>query len=187
MKRWNSITFFHFSVFLPPQRFHATLQLSMWFNHMHTHTPLKFCCFSVAKPCLTLCNSMDCSISGFPALTVSQSLLRFVSIELVMLSFSSSVTGFSSCPQSFSASGSFPTSQFFASGGQSIRASASASVLPMSIQGWFPLVLTGLISLQFKVLSRVFSTPRFKSINSSALSLLYGPTLTPIHDYWKKP
>ena len=69
---------------------------------------------------------------------------------------SSSVTPFSSCPQSFPTSGSFPTSQLFASGGQSIGASASASVLPMNIQDWFPLELTGLISLQSKGLSRVF-------------------------------
>ena len=68
---------------------------------------------------------------------------------------SSSVTPFSSCPQSFPASGSFPMSQFFTSGGQSIGVSASASVLPMSIQDWFPLGLTGLISLQSKWLSAV--------------------------------
>ena len=71
---------------------------------------------------------------------------------------SSSVIPFSSCLQSFPVSGSFPMSQFFASGGQSIRASASASVLPMNIQGQFPLGLTGLISLQSKGLSRVFSS-----------------------------
>ena len=71
---------------------------------------------------------------------------------------SSSVAPFSSCPQSFPASGSFPLSQSFASGGQSIRASASVSVLPMNIQGWFPLGLTGLISLLSKGLSRVFSS-----------------------------
>ena len=69
---------------------------------------------------------------------------------------SSSVIPFSSCPQSFPASGSFPTSQIFASGGQSIGASASA-VLTMNIHDWFPLELTGLISLQSKGLSRVFS------------------------------
>ena len=63
----------------------------------------------------------------------------------------------SSCLQSFPASGSFPISQFFASGNQSIGVSASASVLPMNIPDWFPLGLTGLISLQFKGLSRVFS------------------------------
>ena len=70
---------------------------------------------------------------------------------------SSSFVLFSSCFQSFPASGSFPMSQFFASGGQSIGVSASASVLPMNIQDWFPLGLTGLISLQSKGLSRVFS------------------------------
>ena len=64
---------------------------------------------------------------------------------------------FSSCPQSFLASGSFQMSQLFTSGGQSIGASASASVFPMTIQGWFSLGLTGLISLQSKGLSTVFS------------------------------
>ena len=70
---------------------------------------------------------------------------------------SSSVDPFFSCLQSFPASGSFLTSCLFASGGQSIGASTSASVLPMNIQDWFPLGLTGLISLQPKELSRVFS------------------------------
>ena len=71
---------------------------------------------------------------------------------------SSSVIPFFSCPQSFPASGSFLMSQLFASGSQSFRASASASVLPMNIQDWVPLGWTGLISLQSKGLSRVFST-----------------------------
>ena len=70
---------------------------------------------------------------------------------------SSSVVPFSSCLQSFPASGSFPMSQFFTSGGQSIAVSASAPVLPMNIQDWFPLWLTSWISLQSKGLSRVFS------------------------------
>ena len=70
---------------------------------------------------------------------------------------SSSVVPFSSCPLSFPASWSFPVSQFFASGGQSIAVSASASILPMNIQDWFPLGWTGWISLQSKGLSRVFS------------------------------
>ena len=82
---------------------------------------------------------------------------------------SSSVIPFSSCLQSFPASGSFPVSQFFASGGQSIGVSASASVLPMNIQDWFPLDWTGWISLQSKRLWRVFPTPQFKSINSLVL------------------
>ena len=73
------------------------------------------------------------------------------------LTISSSVISFSSCLQSFPASGSFPMSQLFASGGQGLGTSASASVLPMNIQGWFPLGLTGWISLQSKVLWRVFS------------------------------
>ena len=71
---------------------------------------------------------------------------------------SSSVVPFSSCPQSFPASGYFLMSPLFTSGGQSTRASASASVLPMNIQGWFPLELTGLISLLSKGLLRVFSS-----------------------------
>ena len=70
---------------------------------------------------------------------------------------SSSVAAFSSWAQSFPTSESFPVSQFFASGGQSIGTSALASVLSMNIQDWFPLGLTGLISLQSKELSRVFS------------------------------
>ena len=73
-----------------------------------------------------------------------------MSIKLVIPSISSSVIPFSSCLQSCPASGSLPMSQFFASGGQSIRASALASVLPMNIQDWFPLGLTGWISLQSK-------------------------------------
>ena len=98
---------------------------------------------------------------------------------------SSSVVPFSSHFQSCPASGSFQMSQFFASGGQSTRASASASVFPMKIQDWFPLGWTGWISLQSKELSRVFSNATVQSISSSALSFLYGPTLTSIHDYWK--
>ena len=96
---------------------------------------------------------------------------------------SSSVVPFSSCLQSFPASGSFPMSQFFTSGGQSIRVSASASVLPMNIQDWFPLGWTGCISLQSKGLSRVFSNTTVQNINSSALSFLYSPTLTFTHNY----
>ena len=119
------------------------------------------------------------------SITKSQSLPKLMSIELVMPSnISSSVIPFSSCLQSFPASGSFQMSQLFASGGQSIGVSASISVLPMDIQDWFPLGWTGWISLQSKELSRVFFNTTFKSINSSALSSLYSPTLTSIHDYW---
>ena len=86
---------------------------------------------------------------------------------------SSSVIPFFSCLQSFPASGSIPVSQFFASGGQSIRVSASTPVLPMNIQDWFPLGWTGWISLQSKGLSRVFSntTGQKYPFFSSQLSL----------------
>ena len=73
-------------------------------------------------------------------------------------------------------------SQFFASGGQSIGASASASVLPMNILDWFPLGLTGLTLLErSKGFQESSPTPQFKNINSLVLSFLYGPTLTSIH------
>ena len=98
---------------------------------------------------------------------------------------SSSATPLSSHLQSFPASGSFPMSQFFASGGQSIGASDSASVLPLNIQDRFPLGLTDLISLQSKGLSRVFFNTTVQKHHSSVLSFLYGPTFTSIHDYWK--
>ena len=98
---------------------------------------------------------------------------------------SSFVVPFSSCLQSFPAPESFPMSQFFTSGAPSIGVSASASVLPMSIQDWFSLGLTSLISLKSRALSRVFFKPQFKSINSSSLSFLYSPALISIYDYWK--
>ena len=98
---------------------------------------------------------------------------------------SSSVFPFSSCLQCFPASGSFPMSQFFASGGQSIGVSASASVLPMNSQDWFPLGWSGWISLQFKGLSRLFTTTIIQEHQFFVLSFLYSPTLTSIHDYWK--
>ena len=98
---------------------------------------------------------------------------------------SSSVIPFSSHLQSFPASGSFPVSQLFASGGQSIRVSPSTSVLSMNTQDWSPLGWTGWISLQSKGLSRVFSNTTVQKHHSSAFSLLYCPTLTSIHDYWK--
>ena len=85
---------------------------------------------------------------------------------------SSSAAPFSSCPQSFPVSGSFPMSWLSASGGPSTGALVSASVLPMNIQGWFPLGLTGLISWQSKGLSRdFFLAPQFKSLNSLVLRI----------------
>ena len=87
--------------------------------------------------------------------------------------------------QSFPASGSFPMSQFFSSGGQSIRDLDSSSVLPMNIQDWFHWGLTCLISLQSKDSQELSLTPQLKSLNSSLLSFLYSSTLTSILDYWK--
>ena len=89
-------------------------------------------------------------------------------------SISSSVVPFSSCLQSLPASGSFQMSQFFTASGQSIGVSASASVLPMNIQDWFPLGWTGWISLLCKEIR-----------SEQALRFLYSPTLISIHDYWK--
>ena len=98
---------------------------------------------------------------------------------------SSSVVPFSFRLQSFLASGSFQISQFFPSGGQSIRVSASASVLPMNIQDWFPLGWTGWIPCSPADSQESSPTPQFKSINSSVLRFLYSPDLTSIHDDWK--
>ena len=98
---------------------------------------------------------------------------------------SSSVILFSTCPQSFPASGCFQMSQLFTWGGQSIGVSASTSVLPMNTQDWSPLGCTGWISLQSKRLSESSPTPQFKSNNYSVLSFLYSPTLNNIHDHWR--
>ena len=98
---------------------------------------------------------------------------------------SSSVFPFSSCLQTFPASRSFPMSQFFTSGGQSIGVSASASVLPMNIQDWFPLGVTGWSLCSPRDSQKSSPTTHFKSINSSIHSFLYSPTLTSTHDYRK--
>ena len=120
---------------------------------------------------------------GSLSITNSWSLLKLMSIELVM-PFNHLIPFFS-CLQSFPASGSFQMSQFFTSGGQNIGASASASVLPINIRDWF--LLEGLVGSPCSPRNPQESspTPQFKSINSSALSLLYSPTLTSIHDFWK--
>ena len=96
----------------------------------------------------------------------------------------SSVISFPSCLHSFPALGSFSGSLLFPSGGQNIGASASASVFPVNIQGWFPLGLTDFISLLSRTQESSLA-PQFKEIDSLAPSLLYGPTLTFLHDFWK--
>ena len=100
------------------------------------------------------------------------------------LAISSSVIPFSSCPQPLPAPRSFPVSQLFAWGGQSIGVSASASVLPMNTQDWSPLGLVG-SPCSPRDSQESSPTPQFKSINFSVLSFLYSPTLTSIHDHWK--
>ena len=112
------------------------------------------CCCSVVHSRLTLCDPMDCNMPGSPEACSSSCPL---SQSVMASNISSSVALLSSCLQSFPASGSFLMSQLFPSGGQSIGTSASASVLPVNIQDSFPFRLTGLISLQSKGLSRVFS------------------------------
>ena len=112
---------------------------------------------SITVFCLTLCSPIDCSMPGFP---VPYYLLEFAQIHIRWVDdpiqpFHPLVTLFSSCLQSFSASGSFPVSQLFSSDGQNIWASL---VLPMNTRGFVPLGLTGLISLLSKGLSRVFSS-----------------------------
>ena len=128
----------------------------------------------------TLCNPRDCSTPGFPVLhhllELAQTHVHWVSDAIQQYHSLSSPFPL----QSFPASGSFPMNQLFALGGQSIG--ASASVLPMDIQGWFSLGLTALISLLSKALSRVFSSTRFEGINSSVLSLFYCPALTSVHE-----
>ena len=125
---------------------------------------LHLCCCSVAKLCPPLCDSTDW-LQGLQHIRLlCPSLSPWVCSNSCPLSqwcypiISSSVAPFSFCLQSFPAAGSSPMNQLFISVGQSIEASASASVLPMNIQGWFPLGLTSLISLQSQGLSRVFSS-----------------------------
>ena len=127
-----------------------------WWNCMLNNGLLLFSCSVVSN----FLHPMDCSPPGFPVL---HHLLEFVHIHIHWVSdaiqpFSFSVVPFSSCLQSFPASGSILMSQLFTSSGQSIGASASVSAFPMNIQGWLLLGLAGLISLLFKGLSRVFSS-----------------------------
>ena len=110
---------------------------------------------SVTQPCQTLCDPMNCSTPGLPV--HHQLPDSCPSSQWCHPAISSSVVPFSSCLQFLPASGSFPMSQLFASGGQSIGVSAFTSFLPKNTQDWSPLEWTGWISLQPKGLSRVFS------------------------------
>ena len=145
-----------------------------------------YCCCSVGKLWLALCGPMNCSTSGFPVLyylpEFSQTHICWISDAILSshpLSPSSPLA-----PNLSQHQGLF---QWVGSSYQvtKVLRSALASVLPMNIQGWYPLGLTSLISVQSKGLSKSFLTPQFESISSSVLSPLCGPTLTSIHDYWK--
>ena len=128
-------------------------------------------------------NSMDCSMPGFLVLHCLPELAQ-THVHWVGDAILSSVVPFS-CLRSLPVSGSFPMGRFFPSDAQSIGRSASAMDLPMNIQAWFPLGLTGLISLHPRDFQESSPTPQFKSINSPVLGFFYSPTLTFIHDYWK--
>ena len=129
---------------------------------------------------------------GWVSFTISWSLLKFISMKMEFMSTVSVMLSnhlilyhlLLLLPSISPSIGSFSMNRLFSSGGQSIGAPASVSVLPMNIQDWFPSGLTGLISLQSEGLSSS-PAPQFESINSLALSLLYGPTCTSIHDYWE--
>ena len=112
---------------------------------------------------------MNCSTPGFSVHhylpEFAQTSVHWVS-DAIQSSHRCSVARFSPCPQFFPASGSFPVSRLFISSSQSTGVSASESVLPMNIQGWFPLGLTGLIPLQSKGLSRVFSNSKVQNLAS---------------------
>ena len=108
------------------------------------------CCCSVPQLCPLLCNPMDCSTPGLPVPPHLSKLPKFMSIASVMSSSHLILDAFFSCLQSFQASGTLHESQLFTSGEQKVGASVSVSVLWMSIQGWFPFRLSGLISLLSK-------------------------------------
>ena len=148
---------------------------------------LPSCCCSVGKSRPALYNPWTSAHQTPLSSTVTWNLSKFMSIESVMLcNHSASASPSPSALNLSSIIRSFPKSWLFTSGGQSIGASASTSVLPVNIQDWFPLELTGLISLLSKGLSRVFSsTNSLASKASLAFSHRYGPTLTSVDDYWK--
>ena len=130
---------------------------------------------------------MDCST---PGLSVLHHLPKFPQVHVHCINDAIqpsdfSDTLFSFCPQSFPASGTFPVSPLFTSDDQYTRVSASPSVLPMSIQGWSPLILTALTSLLSKGLSGVFSSTTVWRHQFFGTLPLYSPALTTVHDHWE--
>ena len=146
---------------------------------------LKYQFSSVSQSCPTLCNPMNCSTPGLP---VHHQLPESTQTHVHWVSdaIQPSHPLWSNSPSAFSlSSGSFQKSQFFTSGGQSIVVSASTSVLPMNTQDWSPLGWLVGSPCSPRDSEESSPTPQFKGINSSALSFLYTPTLTSVHDYWK--
>ena len=153
----------------------------MWIVHFKR---LSFSQFSsVAQSCPTPWNPWTAAHQASLSTTNSTYPNSCPSSQWCHPTTSSFAIPFSSCLKSVPASGSFPRSQFIPSG-QSIGVSASASFVPISIQDWYPLGLTG-SPCSPRDSQESAPTPQFKSINSSVLSFLCSSTLTPIHDYWK--
>ena len=159
----GSLVPLHFLPFSSVQFSHSVTSDSLWPNRLqHTRLPCP-------SPTPRVCSN-SCPLSQWGQQTISFSVIPF-----------------SSCLQSFPASGSFQMSQFFTSGDQSIGVSASTPVLPMNIQNWFPLGLTYLISLQSRRLSRVFSSTtvwRHQFFGTQPF-FFFGPVLISVHNYWK--
>ena len=146
-----------------------------------------FCCCSVTQSSLTLLTPWTVACQASLSFIISQSLLKLMSIESVMPPNHLVLC----CPLLLLPS-TFPSIRVFSSKSAFCKKwpncwnfSISISQPPMNIQDWYPLELTGLISLQSEGLSRVFSSTTVKNISSSAFSLLYDPTPTSRHDYWK--
>ena len=139
---------------------------------------------SVAQSCPTLCDPMNRSTTGLPCPSPTPGVHSnsCLSSQWCHPAISSSVVPFS-CPQFFPTSGSFPLSQFFTSGGQSIGVSASASVLPMNIQDRFPLGWTVWISLQSKGLPRDFSNATVQKHQFFGTQVSFWSNSHIIHDY----
>ena len=145
----------------PPAYRQQMVGLPSFYNHLTESFTIKVCVqfSSAAQSCPTLCDPMNHSTPGLP---VHHQLPEFTQTHVLQVGDAIQpshplLSPFSSCPQFLQVSGSFPVSQLFTWGGQIIGISASASVLPMNIQDWFPLGWTSWISLQSKGLSRVFS------------------------------
>ena len=134
---------------------------------------LCYCCYSVTELCQTLCDPMDCSVPGSPVLQFPWFCSNSYPLSHWCYLTISSSTASSFCLQSFPASVSFPVSWLYASGGQNIGTSASASVLPMNIQDWFPLGLTGLISLPRQTTDTYLTWMNLKNTTVSGSSTLH--------------